>query len=162
MVHIVAGILLLVQQLTTLQETPEYYRPARCPHCGKEGVWCHGYYSRKADRSQSVDSLNPIPISRFFCPYCQKTCSALPECISPRRWYLCCVQQVVLFNWVSGESLHTTSKQVQPSRSTCRRWLTRFKEQFWVQRDALCAGISALCHSIGFEHFWQLCLGECH
>jgi hypothetical protein len=157
MLCIVAGILLLAQHVTTLKEKSECYCPTCCPYCGKLGIWSHGHYPRKADRSKTGE-LNPIFIPRFFCPNCQKTCSTLPECIPPRRWYRWCIQHVVLFNLISNKSLHAVSQLVQPSRSTCRRWLTGFKDKFLLHRDALCAHMSELGHAIDFNHFWQLCL----
>jgi hypothetical protein len=157
MTCIVAGILSLMQHLKTLQETPEYYHPSYCPHCGKSCIWPHGHYSRKSDRSKAGE-LNPIFIPRFFCPYCGKTCSVLPQCIPPKRWYLWYVQQLALFKLISGESLRAVSQSVQPSRSTCRRWLNWLKGRFLLQRDVLCTSISELGRSIDFRHFWQVCL----
>lgn len=156
MVCIVAGILLLAQHIKTLQKTPEYYSIDRCPHCGKSGVWHHGHYSRKADRSSSGE-LNPIFIPRFYCPACKHTCSILPECIPPRRWYLWCVQQAVLLNVIFGKSLHAVSRLIQPSRSTCRRWWHGLKDKFLQHRDALCAHLNELGRAIDFGDFWQLC-----
>lgn len=156
MVCIVAGILLLTQHLKVLQESPEDYLPNYCPHCGKLGIWPHGHYSRKADRSPKGE-LNPIFIPRFFCPHCQTTCSVLPECIPPRSWYLWCVHQVVLLNLLSNKSLHAVSQLVQPSRSTCKRWWNKFKDRFLLYRDALCAHMNELGCAIDFSHFWQLC-----
>jgi hypothetical protein len=85
---IVPGIGTLAQHLKQLKEAPETYRPKRCPHCGKAGVWCHGAYTRKSDcEGRGDDCLNPVPIPRFYCCHCRRTCSALPECIPPRRWF---------------------------------------------------------------------------
>jgi hypothetical protein len=159
MVCIVAGILSLMQHLKILQETPELYSPKCCPHCGKLGVWMHGHYPRKADRSPRGE-LNPIFIQRFFCPHCQKTCSVLPECIPPRRWYLWHVQQLIFLNLLSGKSLQAVSQLASPSRSTCRRWWDQLKDRFLLHRDALCAHISELGQAINFNHFWQLCLAQ--
>jgi hypothetical protein len=109
MVHIMAGILTLVQHLSIQQENSKSYTPNCCPHCGKSTMWFHGYYSRKADRSK-MGELNPIFIPRYFCPYCQKTCSVLPECLPPRRWYLWCVQQLILKELILNKSLHSVSQ----------------------------------------------------
>lgn len=161
MVCIVTGVLSLVQHLKMLQEVPEYYRPARCPFCGQSGIQHHGHYDRKADRQGAAEgSLNPIAILRFICPHCHKTCSVLPECIPPRRWYLWAIQQAVLSKLISGESLRAVGRLAGPCLSTCKRWFKQFKNQFLIQRDALCAHISSLGRSVNFENFWQRCLEE--
>ena len=86
MVRIVSGIATLHQHRETLGRAPDAYRPAACPHGGLGGLWSHGGYQRKADRApRSLE--NPVPIPRFLCRGCQRTCSRLPACIAPRRWY---------------------------------------------------------------------------
>ncbi len=86
--RIVSGITTLNQHVETLFHTPEVYRPHACPHCGMNSLWRHGCYHRKADRGSPIcNKLNPVPIPRFCCPGCRHTCSRLPACIAPRRWY---------------------------------------------------------------------------
>jgi len=86
--RIVASILTLQQHLNSLASSPVIYRPTFCPHCSFGKLWCHGCYERKADRlAPTSKSLNPIPIPRFICSGCRRSCSRLPECIAPRRWY---------------------------------------------------------------------------
>ena len=123
MPRIVPSIASLSQHLETLQRTPEIYRPPACPHCGLRGLWNHGCYERKADRSpEAAGTLNPIPIPRFFCQSCSHTCSRLPECIAPRRWYGWALQQLVLqWLWVDC-SLHRCAAWVGLDRRTVRRW----------------------------------------
>ncbi|WP_226382967.1 DUF6431 domain-containing protein [Burkholderia mayonis] len=58
-------------------------------------MWGHGCYDRKADRSAD-GQLNPVSVPRFRCPSCRRTCSRLPLCICPRRWYGWALQQQVL------------------------------------------------------------------
>ena len=112
MVHIVAEILSLIQHIKTFHDEPERYRLEYCLCCGKSGLWFHGCYSRKADRSGDAGkSLNPIFIQRLFCPNCRKTCSALPECIPPRRWYLWDEQQTALLLLLAGNSLSACAKK---------------------------------------------------
>lgn len=121
--RIVGNILSLAQHLEALATDPERYRPAVCPHCRRAGVWCHGCYYRKADRSISGDgSLNPVPVLRFLCPACVSTCSRLPACIAPRRWYDWLVQQAVLLLVLSGLSVHEASRASGRDRHTVRRW----------------------------------------
>jgi len=86
--RIVVGITSLEQHLQTLRQNPEVYRPQSCPDCGFGRLWVHGSYGRKADRIGVGESnLNPIPIPRYRCADCKGTCSRVPECIAPRRWY---------------------------------------------------------------------------
>ena len=111
------------------------YRPANCPHCRSTGLWHHGCYHRKADRSAvaSQSRLNPVAILRFLCNACLRTCSRLPACIAPRRWYDWAMQQVVLLLLLAGASLHQGCRQTGRARSTLRRWrdwLQARSEQF--------------------------------
>ena len=98
MSRIVSGIDSLQQHIDTLRSTPEIYRPRHCPNCGHGSLWHHGYYSRKAGRRpESIDEcLNPIPIPRYLCSSCRHSCSRLPSCIAPRRWYSWLLQQQAL------------------------------------------------------------------
>lgn len=154
--HIVANILSLVQHKKTLIETPERYRSSCCPYCGKAGLWPHGTYPRKADRESGAgESLNPILIPRFFCPSCQKTCSTLPECLPPKRWYLWEIQQVALLAVLMGKSLSAIAKELLPSRQTVQRWNTRFAEQFHLHKDVLCNLFFELGQAVEFGGFWQ-------
>ena len=62
--RIVFASLTLEQHLRAVVSTPQTYRPERCPHCGFGGLWGHGFYDRKADRSSQAE-LNPVPVPRF-------------------------------------------------------------------------------------------------
>lgn len=165
MQSILPDILTLVQHTQTLNEASEQYRPERCTCCGKSAPWRHGFYPRKSDREHArAESLNPILIPRFFCPDCKRTCSVLPECIPPQRWYLWSLQQHMLLQLLLGSSLnaaHTThqshSSRPTPARSTLRRWWVRLKEQYQCQRDALCADCHALAQHADLVSFWRHC-----
>lgn len=132
--RIVSSIIFLAQHFQVIEQSPEVYRPPYCPHCGLSVLWCHGFYHRKADRSEgAVGSYNPVPICRFCCAGCRRTCSRLPLCIAPRRWYDWAVQQVVLQNLLNGWSLHRCSRTSCLDRHTVRRWrdwLTARSETF--------------------------------
>lgn len=159
MVGILAGILSLLQYQNDMNE--EQHRLERCLCCGRADPHFHGRYPRKADRSnKSGDSLNPILIQRYYCPECQKTCSALPECVPPRRWYLWEVQQVTLVLLLAGQSLRAIAKAVAPSRRTIGRWINRFKEQWHLHKDVLCNHFADLGRTINFNDFWMTCLGQ--
>lgn len=123
MERIVGSISTLVQHLEAVATDPERYRPAACPHCRCSRVWRHGSYWRKADRGSDAGcSLNPVEVLRFFCAACVRTCSRLPACIAPRRWYDWLVQQAVLLLVLSGVSVHEASRASGRDRHTVRRW----------------------------------------
>ncbi|MBN6739336.1 hypothetical protein JKG47_02035 [Acidithiobacillus sp. MC6.1] len=127
MSRIVAGISTLKHHRDALAQDPERYRPVQCPHCGLGHPWHHGHYTRKADRTVSGRE-NPVPIPRFFCRSCGHTCSRLPSCIAPRRWYGWALQQMVLLLLWTGLSFYAIRSlpplldTLPPCRSTCRRW----------------------------------------
>lgn len=153
---IVANIFTLIQYLKLLSENLCELRPDSCPHCGFGNLWFHGRYERKPDRPHcSKSNLNPIPIFRFYCPNCKRTCSVLPECIPPRRWYLWTVQQAVLLLYLGKQSIRQLAKQTAPSRRTIHRWLSRFKERFIVHASHLKSLDSKLGYRNSFSEFWQ-------
>jgi transposase-like protein len=121
--RIVASIAPLEHHVKAVHETPGVYRPSSCPHCGIKEVWQHGFYYRKADRrTQSKESLNPVPIRRYCCSVCRHTCSRLPLCIAPRRWSDWTVQQSVLIQLLNGFSRRECARGAAPSRHTVARW----------------------------------------
>src|SRR5215216_2245020 len=102
MKRILATITTLDQHEEALRMDRGVYRPDACPHCGLAGLWHHGCYCRKADRSAGVESRNPVVVLRFLCSPCQRTCSRLPLCVAPLRWYDWAVQQIALLLLLSG------------------------------------------------------------
>jgi len=157
MLHILADIISLMQYKQS--QKLNQHRLERCLCCGLSNPWLHGCYPRKSDRSGNQDeSLNPILIQRYYCPGCQKTCSVLPECLPPRRWYLWEIQQIAIMLTLKETSFNATAKEVAPSRHTISRWTTRIKEQFKLHKDALCGYFIDLGRHIGFCDFWQSCL----
>lgn len=145
-----------------IHHEPKKLRPARCPNCGKSGLRCHGRYHRKADReNHREDSLNPVPILRFYCPCCRRTCSVLPECIPPRRWYLWPLQQVVLLLITLEHSWRYIERRVAPVRSTIKRWNYRFQEMFTLHAFHLRSRFPNLGRNAGtFNLFWKVCLEQ--
>lgn len=137
-------------------------RPTGCLHCGKADPWCHGSYARKADRvNRTTESLNPVNIFRFFCKFCKRTCSVLPECIAPKRWYLWVIQQVALLLVINGYSRRFIATRLPPSRSTLRRWHNRFELMFKTHALHLCSRISELGRSAAsITVFWATCLKQ--
>lgn len=159
---IVAGILTLADYI----KLPKLAVGGTCPNCGRvDALRGHGSYLRKADRQNNfTDSLNPIPIKRLICKYCGKTRGALPECLSPRRWYLWAIQQAVIQAILNGKSLHWINRKYGMARSTCRRWMKSLKDQFVEQAHFLrnLPGDlgEALLHCFKLETFWNKCFSR--
>lgn len=131
MSRIVPQILCLSQHLISFAKEPWLFRPDRCPSCGMAGsLWGHGSYDRKANRARVSGPPGFIPIPRFYCKQCKRTCSRLPECLPPRRWYLWTIQQQLLVYLLSGLSLKQASARIGIGRSTGRRWWR------WLKRRA--------------------------
>lgn len=164
MASIVSGILSLVQHLILLEENPEKYCLESCPHpnCGKAGLWRHGFRYRKVDRENNDQepSLNPIPILRLYCPACRRTCSLLPECIPPLRWYLWRIQQAAVMLFFSGMSLNKISQKILPSRWTISRWMKRLADQFELHALHLKSKWSWLGYHTSLNTFWPALLDK--
>ncbi len=121
--RIVASITSLEAHVAALESGCQAYRPLNCPHCNGCKLWGHGCYYRKADRGPGADgALNPVAIARFLCAACRHTCSRLPLCIAPRRWYNWAVQQLVLLLILTGSSVNYCSGCAALDRRTVRRW----------------------------------------
>lgn len=146
------------QYLKKQKEGSGALRPPNCPSCGKAGLWGHGGYDRKASRASSNHDL--VRIFRFFCPYCHKTCSTLPEYIPPQRWYLWSMQQVAITLVCAGKSFRAIAKSITPSRHTISRWIERIKERFRLHRDVLCQHISELGSIDNHAGFWLACFNK--
>jgi len=157
MVHILADILSLAQYQECFKAGSQQHRLDHCLHCGKANPHLHGHYPRQSYRSPFTQ-LNPILIQRYYCSVCKKTCSVLPECISPHRWYLWEIQQIALIMILSGHSINAIAKQIMPARRTIARWVARFQNQFRIHKNALCNHIADLGRATGFNDFWTLCL----
>lgn len=156
--HILADVTSLLQYMDMDKFDDAQYRLRHCPECGKSNPWRHGCYPRQSDReNNSSDSLNPILIQRYYCPACGKTCSVLPECIPPRRWYLWEVQQAALLLLLSGKSLRAIARTLKPTRHTIARWWRRFKEQFLLQESILRSHCAELGRTSGIVDFWTAC-----
>ncbi len=158
---ILAQITSLAKHIQHLNARAQDYRPSQCPHCHKAGVWVHGCYGRAADRDNKTGGrMNPVPIPRFLCPHCQKTCSTLPECIPPRRWYLWTFQMVALHLLLTGKHPPWTRQSQSPARATIRRWMDRFLALFSLHADTLRAIFPELGRTNGFHEFWRACLDK--
>ncbi len=158
MCRILPAIDSLDQHLFHLEHHPEAYRPPQCPHCGLGGVWRHGHYQRKADR-EGKDGvyLNPVPIPRFYCRHCQATCSRLPSCIAPRRWYSWMAQQVVLAVLLGGSSVRQAARMSRPSRRTIHRWWRWLEDRFSRYSFHLRSHFPELGRCASQTAFWLAC-----
>ena len=156
MSRIVASVTTLLQHVGAVQQTPEIYRPLACPHCGIKIVWQHGCYTRKADRRQQGEcSLNPVPILRYRCSACRRTCSRLPLCIAPRRWHDWSVQQGALDGLVNGFSRHQCARVGAPDRRTISRWWHWLQECGQTFEFHLRGRLPELGRVGGFGDFWR-------
>ena len=162
-------MILILPEITTLTQylfqtensKSDIFDNIRCVHCGCDKLWKHGWYYRKADRdNHATESLNPIPIQRFLCLSCKKTCSALPECIPPRRWYLWKIQQIIFALFLIGKTIYAIAKDSIPSRYTIRRWIINFKKQFELHKSVLCQHFVNLGRTKDFTDFWCRCFKD--
>ena len=160
MYRIVSGIITHQQHIETLHSTPEVYRPPRCPGCGLAGLWRHGCYSRKANRRPAFDDecLNPIPIPRFRCPGCWRTCSRLPSCIPPRRWHSWLLQQQVLQCLLAGCSFHRCAAMFGLCRHTVRRWRNWLESRTPEFEFILRSRLAEWGRAANWKSFWTGCL----
>lgn len=157
MYRIVPAFLSLEQHLRAVVTTPQSYRPDRCPHCGGACLWGHGCYCRKADRSED-GLLNPVPVPRFLCPSCNRTCSRLPLCICPRRWYGWALQQLVLSLLLIGASLRRVTTVTGLGYDTVRRWWRWLCEHHQRFAFGLCSRFAELGRTADLRAFWLTCL----
>ena len=158
MYRIVPAIESLEQHLRILISNPERYRPTRCPYCGLGTLWCHGYYERKADRGSGV--LNPIAVPRFLCAGCKHTCSRLPSCIAPLRWYDWAMQQAVLLSVLLGQSPHVCAKAFGVGRRTVTRWWRWLEERTEEFEFHLRSRFIEWGRAVGWRAFWQLAFSQ--
>lgn len=154
--RILIGITSLKQHLQTLSQNREVYRPHSCPHCGFGTLWEHGNYERKADRMRVGEgNLNPIPIPRYLCAGCERTCSRVPECIAPRRWYNWIVQAVYLRAALRQAPPEAATSSSHPGRRTIGRWWNWLCECGAVFRFHLSSRFAELGRVGGEHDYWR-------
>ncbi len=156
MQRIVVGITNLEQHRHALSQTPEIYRPPSCPHCGIKTVWSHGHYSRKADLcNRGEANHNPVPILRYCCSVCRRTCSRLPECIAPRRWYNWRLQQSALHALLTHREPQSPPPCPTPARRTLGRWWRWLQERSAQFRFTLTSRFPELGRAGDDAMFWH-------
>jgi hypothetical protein len=67
-------------------------------------------------------NANPVPIPRYCCAGCGQTCSRLPECIAPRRWYNWLLQQIGVGAVIDDSPPTDPPPGPIPARRTVGRW----------------------------------------
>ncbi|MFC4523628.1 DUF6431 domain-containing protein [Cupriavidus pinatubonensis] len=157
MFRIVHAFVSLEQHLRAIVTTPQSYHPGRCPHCGRTCLWAHGFYERKADRSEG-GTLNSVPVPRYRCAACRRTCSRLPLCICPLRWYGWALQQLVFALIFVGMSLRCTAAVAGVDRRTVRRWWGWLLRRSGDFAFALRSRFPELGRTADTTAFWQACL----
>jgi transposase-like protein len=163
MSRIVSGIDTLEQHLIALNQTPKIYHPTRCPNCGHGKLRHHGYYYRKADRSSTrgEDNMNPIPIPRYQCLFCQRSCSRLPSYLPPHRWYHWKLQQKVLESILQKvRSYRACNRRFNLDRSTVRRWWHWLESSTPNFEFSLRSRYPELGRTTGGQSFWLTALQE--
>nr|VFJ46132.1 MAG: hypothetical protein BECKDK2373B_GA0170837_101243 [Candidatus Kentron sp. DK] len=155
MCRMISSVRALTQHSLTLNIDPSAYKPERCPQCGVAGLWAHGVYYRKGDRSvASANQSVLIPIPRFCCPHCGATCSCLPACLSPRRWYPWSAQELALLLALAGTPLTCIRKWVSASVDTIRRWRAWLAERTGTFEFHLRSVFKNLGHHDRTDAFW--------
>lgn len=164
MPNILSGMHNLDQHLSAYLDHPLDYKPDHCPYCFSHCLWAHGTYERKAACENGRRC--PIPIPRFLCVLCGRTCSTLPEYIPPKRWYHWAVQQMALSLLLMGNSLLSVwsalfdRQPCGPCQSTLQRWWIGLKHHYSHHRFHLCSALPALGYTARFTDFWQACLQQ--
>ena len=160
MFRIVSAITSLEQHFHVVAHNPDVYRPVACPHCGIGGLRRLGCYHRKAERdARPGRSRNPVPIFRFCCQGCRRTCSRVPACIAPRRWYHWAVQQLVLLCLLGGESVHEASRRCGVDRHTARHWWIWLEARHETFAFFLRSRFPEWGRTYDRASFWRTCLG---
>ena len=157
----------LPQHRQEIELDPQQYRPSKCPHpkCGRAGgLWAHGHYKRKVRGKAKRDCDHEraqgevILVPRYLCRYCGDTCSSLPTCVPPRRWYIWDVQAAVLALLLAGGSLNECARQFLPSRRTACRWWRWLQARHALFADRLRSRWPDLGRAVDMRELWQKCM----
>ena len=159
MCRMIGSIRTLKQHLFTLKSDPCFYKLKRCPQCRRGGLWAHGVYYRKGDRSLVSENRSVLlPIPRFFCPHCNSTCSRLPMCLSPRRWYPWDAQGLALLLVLEVIPLARIREWVGACADTVRRWRTWLAERSGTLEFHLRSAFPYLGRHGQGDAFWSAAL----
>jgi hypothetical protein len=154
-------------ELLLFEEAKAREMDRKCPTCRiLNALHIHGSYDRYPDRPvvAGKKSLNPIKILRFICKYaeCKKTCSFLPECIPPRRWYIWKLQQSVIQRYFHGCSWKDISVKTDIPISTCKRWckwlVAKHNDYAFILKNVAGNLKDALLDCANdFKQLWRVC-----
>ena len=159
--RILGAITTLGQHFDEIAKGGEIYRPLNCPHCQAGGLWRHGFYHRKADHCAACDAPRKlVPVARFLCKSCCVTCSRLPACVAPRRWYGWGIQQIVLLLMLAEISVSQCSRSTHRARSSVRRWRDWLHERSDGFALALRSRFAELGKLSDFAAFWRHVMNE--
>jgi hypothetical protein len=96
-----------------------------------------------------------VPILRYCCSACRRTCSRLPRCIAPRRWHDWSVQQGVLERLLNGASQPHAARTDVPDRRTVGRWWQWLQACGQTFEFHLRSRVADLGRLAGFDAFWR-------
>ena len=113
--------------------------------------------ARQTVKGKKASILTRCQSPRFYCRHCQATCSRLPGCIAPRRWYSWLVQQAVLAVLLSGSSVRQAARMSRPARHTIRRWWCWLKDRFSRYSFHLRSHFPELGRYASQTAFWLAC-----
>ena len=151
----------LQQHLCQLHQQPDDYKVSHCPYCYCTRLWRHGCYYRQSDRIHPASAtLNAIPIPRFRCSKCLKTCSTLPECLPPLRWYEWCIQEQAIQLYLSGKTYRSIAKLLKPGRTTIGRWIRHLKACIALHTDFFRQHLKQLQLISEFNSVWSVILSN--
>lgn len=155
MAYIIKGYPSIENYRLDVEFKPDKFRPEYCENCGCHNLWIHGFYMRGVIRKDAYRSIEEaVMILRFKCASCFHTMSTLPEFICPRRWYLWCMQELVIKRCLQNEATKTIAADLKLSRDTVYRWIS------WIviNHDQYSKELSALYIGLGIgpppNKFW--------
>jgi hypothetical protein len=112
-----------------------------------------GTMSARPTGDRSSATLNPCRSSATVAADARRTCSRLPECIAPRRWYDWSVQQASPEATIEG-MLGRPPARSGPDERTVDRWWQWLKERGTFEFH-LRARFAELGRAAGFDAFWR-------
>ena len=137
---------------------PTKMKPDACVICGSTEFVLNGFYPRKSEkRGKDTHIKNgELGVRRMKCKgKCAKSYSILPSIIPPLRWYLWCMQQLVLMLYIAGQSIHKIAKEAKVARSTVRRWVDWGKQKWCIFCNELMPSLTFLSEVNSFTDFYQ-------
>jgi len=118
------------------------YRPGRCPQCqARCPLAAHGFYCRTL---VDIDFDGSIRVRRYWCRFCQRTVSLLPEFALPYlRFSVSVISLFLLARLRQGRSLREAARAASQANMAYQRgqfWIRRFQKQ----ATSLCAALTSV------------------